>query len=227
MAPPFMPRIGPSEGSRSAIITLCPARARESASPTVVVDLPSPAGVGDMAETSTTLPGARAPGASPERSASPDRSWPCSGRRVPARPALMPAAAAISSIGRMTACLRDLQVAQGTLLPAVVVSDIVVLRLVASAGVPAAMPVRCRPARAGSGRVAHRDGQVPKYWLDGGVVALQRDRGGALPAEVLGVDARRRAPCPRGWRDRRTGLRGRQPSPRLCGPPPAARSGRR
>ena len=54
-----MPRIGPSDGSRSAIITLWPARARESASPTVVVDLPSPAGVGDIADTSTTLPGAR------------------------------------------------------------------------------------------------------------------------------------------------------------------------
>ncbi|MCY1233515.1 hypothetical protein D9M72_460610 [compost metagenome] len=59
MAPPFIPRTGPRDGSRSAIITFRPARARESARPTVVVDFPSPAGVGDIAETSTTLPGRR------------------------------------------------------------------------------------------------------------------------------------------------------------------------
>ncbi len=60
--PPSCPGWGPREGSRRAIITLCPARAKESASPTVVVDLPSPAGgVGDMAETSTTLPGGAFP----------------------------------------------------------------------------------------------------------------------------------------------------------------------
>src|SRR6478735_5933194 len=48
------------------------------------------------------------------------------------------------------------------------------------------------PARggggSGSGCVAHRDGQATKILAHGGVVALQRDRGGALPAEILGVD---------------------------------------
>ena len=146
-----MPRIGPSEGSRSAIITLWPARARESASPTVVVDLPSPAGVGDIAETSTTLPGARGgpPAVEPASFAGSIfalyRPWKSRAS------ALIPAAAAISSIGRIVArCAisRSLSavapaaavagtapaVAAG---PGIVVSDIVVLWLVASVGVPA------------------------------------------------------------------------------------------
>lgn len=58
VAPPLMPKMGPSEGSLSAIIVRWPASASASPSPTVTVDLPSPAGVGDMALTSTTLPGA-------------------------------------------------------------------------------------------------------------------------------------------------------------------------
>jgi len=56
VAPPLIPMIGPSAGSRSATIVRWPCRVKASARPTVVVDLPSPAGVGDIAETSTSLP---------------------------------------------------------------------------------------------------------------------------------------------------------------------------
>ncbi len=53
-APPFMPKQGPREGSRNAMIALLPRRLSACPRPTVVVDLPSPAGVGVMAETSTS-----------------------------------------------------------------------------------------------------------------------------------------------------------------------------
>ena len=56
VAPPLIPITGPSAGSRSATIVFMPVREKASARPTVVVDLPSPAGVGDIAETSTSLP---------------------------------------------------------------------------------------------------------------------------------------------------------------------------
>src|SRR5690625_6404243 len=55
VAPPLMPMMGPSAGSRSATMVRWPCREKASARPTVVVDLPSPAGVGDMAETSTSF----------------------------------------------------------------------------------------------------------------------------------------------------------------------------
>ena len=48
-APPFMPKTGPSAGSRRHSIAFSPSRVRASPSPTVVVVLPSPAGVGETA----------------------------------------------------------------------------------------------------------------------------------------------------------------------------------
>ena len=55
-APPFMPKQGPSEGSRKQIIAFLPIAFRPSPSPTVVVVLPSPAGVGVIAVTRTSFP---------------------------------------------------------------------------------------------------------------------------------------------------------------------------
>ncbi len=58
--PPLTPKTGPSEGSRIATIARLPSRRSPSASPIVVVDLPSPAGVGVIAVTSTSAPSGRA-----------------------------------------------------------------------------------------------------------------------------------------------------------------------
>ena len=55
-APPFTPKTGPREGSRRARITFFPSRWRASARPTLVVVLPSPAGVGLMAVTRMSFP---------------------------------------------------------------------------------------------------------------------------------------------------------------------------
>ena len=55
-APPLMPKTGPSEGSRSAAAARRPMRFKPSVKPTVTVVLPSPAGVGLMAVTSTSCP---------------------------------------------------------------------------------------------------------------------------------------------------------------------------
>src|SRR5271166_927590 len=52
--PPFIPRHGPSDGSRSARHAHSPRRVSASARPILVVVLPSPAGVGVIAETSTS-----------------------------------------------------------------------------------------------------------------------------------------------------------------------------
>src|SRR3546814_18837345 len=51
-----MPKQGPSEGSRRQIIAFLPIRLRPSPRPTVVVVLPSPAGVGEIAVTRMSLP---------------------------------------------------------------------------------------------------------------------------------------------------------------------------
>ena len=59
MAPPLTPNTGPSDGSRSATIARSPMRRKPSASPIVVVDFPSPAGVGVIAVTSTSAPSGR------------------------------------------------------------------------------------------------------------------------------------------------------------------------
>ena len=55
-APPFMPNEGPSEGSRRHSIAFLPIKLSASVNPTVVVVLPSPAGVGVIAETRISLP---------------------------------------------------------------------------------------------------------------------------------------------------------------------------
>ena len=58
-APPLTPNTGPSDGSRRATMARRPSLRKPSASPTVVVDLPSPAGVGVIAVTSTSAPSGR------------------------------------------------------------------------------------------------------------------------------------------------------------------------
>ena len=55
-----MPKTGPIEGSRRQIIVFLPRRFSASPRPTVAVVLPSPAGVGLMAVTSTSLAPGRA-----------------------------------------------------------------------------------------------------------------------------------------------------------------------
>ena len=57
VAPPFMPKQGPRDGSRRQARALRPSWFKPSARPMLVVVLPSPAGVGEMAVTSTSLPG--------------------------------------------------------------------------------------------------------------------------------------------------------------------------
>ena len=52
-APPLIPKTGPSDGWRMFTDALCPIRLRPCANPTVVVDLPSPSGVGVIAVTTT------------------------------------------------------------------------------------------------------------------------------------------------------------------------------
>jgi hypothetical protein len=54
-----MPKHGPNEGSRSATIAFLPIRFSASPNPTVVVVLPSPAGVGLMPLTRISLPSRR------------------------------------------------------------------------------------------------------------------------------------------------------------------------
>ena len=55
-APPLTPNTGPKDGSRRATITLLPSLCIPSARPTVVVVLPSPAGVGLIAVTRINFP---------------------------------------------------------------------------------------------------------------------------------------------------------------------------
>jgi hypothetical protein len=51
----FIPKTGPNDGSRRAISAFLPMWRRASPKPTVVVVFPSPAGVGLMAVTNTSL----------------------------------------------------------------------------------------------------------------------------------------------------------------------------
>ena len=68
-APPFIPKQGPRLGSRRQMIACLPMRFSASPSPTVVVVLPSPAGVGETAVTRMSLPSSpRAPVSANERS---------------------------------------------------------------------------------------------------------------------------------------------------------------
>src|ERR1041385_8129527 len=55
-APPFTPKTGPSEGSRIQSAAFVPILRSACVTPTVTVDLPSPAGVGLMPVTSTNRP---------------------------------------------------------------------------------------------------------------------------------------------------------------------------
>ena len=55
-APPFIPKHGPKLGSLRQIIAFLPIWQRPSTRPTLVVVLPSPAGVGDIAVTKINLP---------------------------------------------------------------------------------------------------------------------------------------------------------------------------
>ncbi len=59
VAPPFWPKLGPRLGSRRQIMVRVPPAFSASPRPIVVVVLPSPAAVGLMPVTSTSLPGAR------------------------------------------------------------------------------------------------------------------------------------------------------------------------
>ena len=59
--PPLMPKIGPSVGSRRFTETLWPNRPMPCVSPMAVVVFPSPAGVGVMPVTTTSLPWAEPP----------------------------------------------------------------------------------------------------------------------------------------------------------------------
>ena len=56
MAPPLIPKVGPKAGSRKSDHYILFNSLKASAKPTVTVDLPSPAGVGLIAVTKTTLP---------------------------------------------------------------------------------------------------------------------------------------------------------------------------
>ena len=63
--PPFMPKSGPSDGSRIARTARFPILASPSVSPIEVVVLPSPAGVGVIAVTTTSFPEAPPCGMAP------------------------------------------------------------------------------------------------------------------------------------------------------------------
>ena len=54
--PPLTPKHGPSDGSRTQIMAFLPIAFSASPRPTVVVVLPSPAGVGEIAVTRISLP---------------------------------------------------------------------------------------------------------------------------------------------------------------------------
>ena len=56
MAPPFIPKQGPSDGSRRQIAVRLPIRFKASPRPTVVVVLPSPPGVGLIEVTRISFP---------------------------------------------------------------------------------------------------------------------------------------------------------------------------
>ena len=58
-APPFTPKQGPRDGSLRQIMAEWPIFARACVSPMVVVVFPSPAGVGVVAVTRTSLPSGR------------------------------------------------------------------------------------------------------------------------------------------------------------------------
>ncbi len=74
--PPFMPSVGPIDGSRSAITGRAPTRQSACPMPMVMVVLPSPAGVGVMDETTTSLPSGRSRRAASAPTRTLALSWP-------------------------------------------------------------------------------------------------------------------------------------------------------
>src|SRR6266699_3428039 len=94
-APPLMPNVGPIEGWRMATIAGRPICASAWPRPTVVVVLPSPSGVGVIAETTTYLAFGRPASSSIASSLIFATSWPYGSSRC----CPMPIIAAISGIG--------------------------------------------------------------------------------------------------------------------------------
>ncbi len=74
--PPFMPSVGPMDGSRSAITGRAPTRDSACPMPMVMVVLPSPAGVGVMDDTTTSLPSGRSRRAASAPTRTLALSWP-------------------------------------------------------------------------------------------------------------------------------------------------------
>ena len=74
--PPFMPSVGPMDGSRSAITGRAPTRQSACPMPMVIVVLPSPAGVGVMDDTTTSLPSGRSRRAASAPTRTLALSWP-------------------------------------------------------------------------------------------------------------------------------------------------------
>ena len=96
--PPLAPNTGPSEGSRSAQAARVPSRRAAWVRPIVHVVLPSPAGVGLMADTSTSFP-SRGPASNAASGLILATPGPQSCRSAGPKPR----SAATSAIGRMTA----------------------------------------------------------------------------------------------------------------------------
>src|SRR6266446_2839986 len=94
--PPFMPSVGPIDGSRRAMTARAPMRARAWPRPMVMVVLPSPAGVGVIAVTTTSLPSGPA---RRERSAG-SRTFALSQPYGSHSSAASPSSRAMSAIGR-------------------------------------------------------------------------------------------------------------------------------
>src|SRR5215468_6799022 len=100
--PPFMPRVGPMGGSRRAITGRAPMRARAWPMPMVMVVLPSPAGVGVIEETTTSLPSGWS-----RRAARADRSSLALSRPYGSHSsAPSPSSRAMSAIGRVEVGIR-------------------------------------------------------------------------------------------------------------------------
>src|SRR6266478_6647712 len=94
--PPFMPSVGPIDGSRRAMTGRPPTRHSAWPSPMVMVVLPSPAGVGVIEETTTSLPSGRPARAASAATRTLALSWPYGIHSSAPRPS----SRAISAIGR-------------------------------------------------------------------------------------------------------------------------------
>src|SRR5262245_51560244 len=100
--PPFMPSVGPMDGSRSAMTGLAPMGQSACPRPMVMVVLPSPAGVGVIDDTTTSLPSG-----CPRRLASADRSTLALSRPYGSHSSgASPSSRAMSAIGRVEVGIR-------------------------------------------------------------------------------------------------------------------------